>query len=85
MLVKLSARVLKFAGKVLVPPIFKVALFDTVKVPPATVVPLLAVNVERSSVPALTVMLPVVRVVEFNAFKLPPAVFVPAPLIRNVE
>ena len=73
------------AGKVLVPPIFNVAPLDMVNVPPATVVPLLAVKVDRSSVPALTVMFPAVATVEFSALKLPPAVLVPDPLILSVE
>jgi len=68
-----------------VPPIFRVAPLLTVKVPPATVVPRLAVKVERSSVPALTVILPVLAVVEFNAFRLPASVFTPLPLMISVE
>lgn len=73
------------AGKVFTPPIFKVALFETVSVPPDTVVPLFAVKVEISKVPEETVILPVEAVVEFNAVKLPPSVFVSEPLIKRVE
>lgn len=55
---RLSVFVEKFAGKVLVPPIFKVAPFATLIVPPDVDVPLLAVNEERSKVPAFTYILP---------------------------
>lgn len=73
------------AGKVFTPPIFNVEEFETLSVPPATVVPLFAVKVERSKVPETTFMLPVADVVEFNAVKLPASVFVNEPLIKRVE
>lgn len=41
-------------GKPFVPPIFNVAPFNTVKVPPDTELPRLAVKVLRSNVPAAT-------------------------------
>lgn len=84
-LVRLSAVVLKFTGKLLVPPIFNVAPLETVSVPPLTVVPLLAVNVDRSNVAELTVILPAVATDEFSAFTFPAGVFTPEPLILRVE
>ena len=66
------------------PPIFSVAPFATLKVPPATVVPRLAVNEARSSVPAATTTLPALAVVEFNAGRLPASVLISPPLIRKV-
>ena len=72
-------------GNVLTPPIFKVAPSATDNVPPATVVPLFAVNVERSKVPEETTIFPVADVVEISTVKLPPSVFVNAPLTVSVE
>ena len=51
-------------GKVFVPPIFNVALLDTVSVPPA--VARLAVKAARSNVPVVTERLPVVLVFAFR-------------------
>lgn len=87
LLVRLNVFVAKFCGKKFVvnPPIFKVAPFETENVPPAIVVPLLAENVERSSVPAVTNILPSDEVVELKAGRLPAKVFVKAPLIFRVE
>ena len=69
----------------MVPPTFKKAPFETVNVPPAIVVPLLAVKAARSSVPDDTKMFPTEAVVEFNTGKFPASVFVSAPLIFKVE
>ena len=62
-----------------------VAPLATEIVPPATVIPRLAVKVSRSKIPALTIILPVADVVEFKAGKLAASCLVPAPLIFNVE
>ena len=71
-------------GNVFVPPIFNVAPLFTVIVPPATVIPLLAVKDERSSVPLATVMFPAVEALEFKRGRLPANVLTSAPLMRSV-
>lgn len=84
-LVKLNVLVVYVAGNVPVPPIFKVAPFDTLTVPPATVVPRFAVYAERSNIPAATRIFPVDEDDEFNAGRLAASDFVPAPDIFKVE
>lgn len=73
------------AGMVPVPPIRRVAPFAIEMVPPATVVPLLAVKEEISSIPAFTTIIPAALVLEFMALRLPASVFTSAPLMRKVE
>jgi hypothetical protein len=72
------------AGNVFVPPIFNVAPFETLKVPPTTEVPLFAVNEEQSSVPETTAIFPLATEPELSDGKFPARVFVLPPLIRNV-
>ena len=77
----------KLAGKkeVVTPAIFKLAPFETLKLPPVTDVPRLHVKVERSRVPAVTSILPSADVVELSEGRLPANVFTKEPLIFKVE
>lgn len=85
---RLSATVAKFAGKGEVPPTppsLSVAALDTLINPPATEVPLSAVNEDKSNVPSAIKILPAAAVVEFNADKLLESDLTVDPLIFKVE
>ena len=67
------------------PPIFNVAVFATVNCPPATVVPLFAVKVNRSKVPPFTKMFPVVEDDESSAGRFAANDFTVEPLMISRE
>ena len=77
--------VAKLIGKLDSPLVFNNAAFDTLIVPPTTLVALLQVNVPISKIPEVTRMLPLVALLPYNNGRLAAKDLVPLPLIFNVE